>query len=78
MIWPFLMIYIKGQVNLPLSTVTILTTINATSGLIFSPDCRTNHRPPGSEMGAGFQSGREWPGISIHEPGQHTCLHLRY
>jgi MFS family permease len=33
MIWPFLMIYIKGRVNLPLSTVTILTTINATSGL---------------------------------------------
>ena len=34
MIWPFLLIYIKGQVNLPLSTITILTTINATSGLI--------------------------------------------
>ena len=34
MIWPFLLIYIKGQVNLSLSTITILTTINATSGLI--------------------------------------------
>ena len=34
MIWPFLMIYIKGRVNLPLSVVTSLTAINATSGLI--------------------------------------------
>jgi MFS family permease len=34
MIWPFLMIYIKGRVNYPLSTVTFLTTINAASGLI--------------------------------------------
>ena len=34
MIWPFLMIYIKGRVNLPLSTVTLLTTINALTGLV--------------------------------------------
>lgn len=34
MIWPFLMIYVKGRVNLPLSTVAILTSINAISGLI--------------------------------------------
>lgn len=34
MIWPFLMIYVKGRVNLPLSTVAILTSVNATSGLI--------------------------------------------
>lgn len=33
MIWPFLLIYIKGRVNLPLSTVAILTSINATTGL---------------------------------------------
>jgi len=33
MIWPFLMIYIKAQVNLPLSSVAALTTINATTGL---------------------------------------------
>ena len=34
MIWPFLMIYIKKQVGLPLSTVTALTAINAASGLV--------------------------------------------
>mgnify|MGYP001765550247 CR=1 FL=1 len=34
MIWPFLMIYIKKQVDLPLSTVTALTAINAASGLV--------------------------------------------
>lgn len=34
MIWPFLIVYIKGRVNLPLTTVTFLTTINAMSGLV--------------------------------------------
>jgi MFS family permease len=33
MIWPFLMIYVKGRVNLPLSNVAVLTSINALSGL---------------------------------------------
>jgi MFS family permease len=33
MIWPFLMLYVKDRLNLPLSTITILTSINAFTGL---------------------------------------------
>ncbi len=36
MIWPFLMIYVSEQLDLPLVTVTSLMTLNATMGLIFS------------------------------------------
>ena len=34
MIWPFLMIYVKERLDLPLSTVTGLTSINAATGLL--------------------------------------------
>jgi MFS family permease len=34
MIWPFLMIYVKKQVNLPLTQIASLMTINATAGII--------------------------------------------
>lgn len=34
MIWPFLMIYVKGRVNLPLTVVASLFTVNAIAGLI--------------------------------------------
>ena len=34
MIWPFLMIYVKGKLELPISEVTILLTINAIAGTI--------------------------------------------
>jgi len=33
MIWPFLLIYVKNQVNLPLSSITFLTSVNAVTGL---------------------------------------------
>ena len=36
MVWPFLMIYVSEKLQLPLSTVTTLMTVNAISGLIFS------------------------------------------
>lgn len=36
MIWPFLMIYFSERLSLPLTTVTILMTINSIAGLIFS------------------------------------------
>jgi MFS family permease len=36
MVWPFLMIYVSEKLDLPLSTVTTLMTVNAISGLIFS------------------------------------------
>jgi MFS family permease len=34
MIWPFLMIYVKNQVQLPLSSITFLMSINAATGVI--------------------------------------------
>jgi MFS family permease len=34
MIWPFLMIYVREKVNLPLTQIASLMTINATAGLI--------------------------------------------
>jgi MFS family permease len=34
MIWPFLMIYVRSRVNLPLTQVASLMTINATAGII--------------------------------------------
>ena len=34
MIWPYLLIYINGKLDLPLTTVSTLITINAVSGLI--------------------------------------------
>jgi len=34
MIWPFLMIYVRQRVNLPLTLIASLMTINATAGLI--------------------------------------------
>jgi MFS family permease len=34
MIWPFLMIYVRQRVNLPLTQIASLMTINATAGLI--------------------------------------------
>lgn len=34
MIWPFLMIYVRQRVNLPLTQIASLMTINATSGII--------------------------------------------
>jgi MFS family permease len=36
MIWPFLMIYVSGKLNLPLSTVATLVTINAGTSLVSS------------------------------------------
>ena len=36
MIWPFLMIYVSEQLDLPLVTITSLMTLQATMGLIFS------------------------------------------
>jgi len=36
MIWPFLMIYVSGKLNLELSTVASLITINATTSLVSS------------------------------------------
>ena len=36
MIWPFLVIYASGKLNLPLSTVAVLISINAGTGLIAS------------------------------------------
>lgn len=36
MIWPFLMIYVSGRLNLPLGTTASLITLNAGMGLIFS------------------------------------------
>ena len=36
MIWPFLMIYVSGELNLSLSTVSTLITINAITGLFAS------------------------------------------
>jgi MFS family permease len=36
MIWPFLMIYVKGRLNLPLTVITSLLTINAAAGLVAS------------------------------------------
>lgn len=36
MIWPFLMIYVSGRLNLPLATVATLMTINAVFGLVFA------------------------------------------
>ncbi len=36
MIWPFLMIYVSERLKLPLGTVTILLTINASCGLVAS------------------------------------------
>ena len=36
MIWPFLMIYVSEQLQMPLSTTASLMTINAAAGLVFS------------------------------------------
>lgn len=36
MIWPFLLIYVSGKLNLPLSTAATLITINATTTLVAS------------------------------------------
>lgn len=36
MIWPFLMIYVSGKLNLPLSTVATLIAINASTSLVSS------------------------------------------
>ena len=36
MIWPFLLIYVSGKLNLPLSTVATLISINAGTGLFAS------------------------------------------
>ncbi|HWQ05140.1 MAG TPA: MFS transporter [Longilinea sp.] len=36
MVWPFLMIYVSEKLELPLSTVTSLMTVNAVTGLIFA------------------------------------------
>src|SRR5512134_1083622 len=36
MIWPFLLIYASGKLNLPLSTVATLISINAGMGLLSS------------------------------------------
>jgi MFS family permease len=36
MIWPFLMIYVSSRLNLPLTTVASLMTINAVVGLVFA------------------------------------------
>jgi|WetSurMetagenome_2_1015567.scaffolds.fasta_scaffold59603_2 MFS family permease len=36
MIWPFLMIYVTGKLNLPLAQIASLTTINAGMGLVFN------------------------------------------
>lgn len=36
MIWPFLMIYVSGKLDIPLTQVASLITINAVMGLIFS------------------------------------------
>ena len=36
MIWPFLMIYVSGQLDLPMATIASLMTFNAVAGLIFS------------------------------------------
>jgi MFS family permease len=36
MIWPFIMIYVSGKLNLPLTQIASLTTINAGVGLIFN------------------------------------------
>ncbi|HWQ84728.1 MAG TPA: MFS transporter [Anaerolineales bacterium] len=36
MIWPFLMVYVSEKLDLPLSSVTILITLNSVMGLIFS------------------------------------------
>ncbi|MRR52423.1 MAG: MFS transporter, partial [Rhodocyclaceae bacterium] len=36
MVWPFMMIYVSEKLDLPLSTVTSLMTVNATTGLIFA------------------------------------------
>ena len=36
MIWPFMLIYASGKLNLPLSTVATLISINAGTGLISS------------------------------------------
>ena len=36
MIWPFMMIYVTERLELPLSQATLLTSLNATVGLVFS------------------------------------------
>jgi MFS family permease len=36
MVWPFLMIYVSEQLELPLATVTSLMSLNAAMGLVFS------------------------------------------
>lgn len=36
MIWPFLMIYVKGRVNAPLAVVASLLTFNAVAGFVSS------------------------------------------
>ena len=36
MIWPFLLIYASGKLHLPLSTVAVLISINAGTGLLSS------------------------------------------
>lgn len=36
MIWPFLMIYVTGKLDLPLAQIATLTTINALVGLLFN------------------------------------------
>ena len=36
MIWPFLMIYVKGKLNLPMTQVASLMSANAIAALLFS------------------------------------------
>ncbi|NPV76178.1 MAG: MFS transporter [Anaerolineae bacterium] len=36
MVWPFLSSYLKGRLDVPLTTVTLLLTLNSVSGILFS------------------------------------------
>jgi len=54
MIWPFLVIYASSKLNMPLSRVAALISINAGTGLIFSLDrwhtCRQSRLQSSDEL----------------------------
>ena len=57
MIWPFLMIYVSERLQLPLTAVASLMTLNAAMGLVFSFRRRPAVGPVRPEMGDGGQPG---------------------
>ena len=57
MIWPFLMIYVRQRVNLPLTEIASLMTINASAAIVaaFIAGPITD------------KVGRKWVGVLLHE-----------